>query len=172
MILCRSASNWLIRSWRRRASRAISLRFLPERRLALVNRSSRSLSSLIVRVLVFMSYNVRQLGELVNKIHGSGVESDHRRSEFYNANPGGLCHPPSIKWTPPARWSPLHCSLRSGHSLDKNWVQGYKPSDHHEGQPAAFTIEDNPYRRGGALIPADQFLAMLDRHENTVEIRL
>ena len=67
MILWRSLSNWLIRSCRRKASRAISLRFFPDRRLALVKSSSRSLSSLIVRVLIFMSYNVRRRPKLVNR---------------------------------------------------------------------------------------------------------
>ena len=35
-----------------------------------------------------------------------------------------------------------------------------------------FTVEDNPYRRGGAVIPADRFLAMLDQQDNVVEIQL
>jgi len=46
---------------------AISLRFLPDRRLALVKSSSRSLSSLIVRVFVFMSDNVRHPASFVNR---------------------------------------------------------------------------------------------------------
>jgi len=40
------------------------------------------------------------------------------------------------------------------------------------GKAVQFTLEENKYRLGGAVIPAEQFLAMLDRQENTVEIRL
>jgi cellobiose phosphorylase len=34
------------------------------------------------------------------------------------------------------------------------------------------TYEENPYRKGGAVIPADHFLSMLDQQENRVEIHL
>jgi cellobiose phosphorylase len=40
------------------------------------------------------------------------------------------------------------------------------------GKTIEFTVEDNPYRRGGAVILADRFLAMLDRRDNIVEIRV
>ena len=40
------------------------------------------------------------------------------------------------------------------------------------GQAISFTHEENNYRRGGAVILVEQFLAMLDRPENTVEVRL
>jgi len=40
------------------------------------------------------------------------------------------------------------------------------------GQAVQFKYEENKYRQGGAVIPADQFLAMLDRQENIVEVRL
>jgi len=40
------------------------------------------------------------------------------------------------------------------------------------GQTIQFKYEENKYRQGGAVIPADQFLAMLDRQENTVEVTL
>ncbi len=43
------------------ASLATSLRVLPESRLALVKSSSRSLSNLIVSVVVFIFYNVKNL---------------------------------------------------------------------------------------------------------------
>ncbi|MDP4282321.1 MAG: hypothetical protein Q8867_09255 [Bacteroidota bacterium] len=35
-----------------------------------------------------------------------------------------------------------------------------------------FTYEINPYRRGGAVIPEDQFLVMLDKKDNVVEIHI
>ena len=40
------------------------------------------------------------------------------------------------------------------------------------GRAIEFTVEENPYRRGGAVIPVGRFLAMLDGRDNTVEIRL
>jgi len=40
------------------------------------------------------------------------------------------------------------------------------------GIPVNFTIEDNKYRQGGAVIPTDQFLTMLNRQDNSVEILL
>jgi len=40
------------------------------------------------------------------------------------------------------------------------------------GKAVEFTFEENPYRQGGAVIPADRFLAMLDRQDNVVEIQL
>ena len=40
------------------------------------------------------------------------------------------------------------------------------------GQAVQFKYEENKYRQGGAVIPADQFLAMLDRQENIVEVWL
>ena len=40
------------------------------------------------------------------------------------------------------------------------------------GKPVRFACEDNKYRRGGAVIPADQFLAMLNMQDNTVVIQL
>jgi len=38
------------------------------------------------------------------------------------------------------------------------------------GMSAAFGIEENKYRRGGVVIPTAQFLKMLDRPNNTIEI--
>jgi len=40
------------------------------------------------------------------------------------------------------------------------------------GKPVKFTYEDNKYRRGGAVIPADRFLAMLNRRDNSIDIQL
>jgi cellobiose phosphorylase len=40
------------------------------------------------------------------------------------------------------------------------------------GKSIKFTYEDNKYRQGGAVIPKDQFLAMLNKQDNTVEIQL
>jgi hypothetical protein len=40
------------------------------------------------------------------------------------------------------------------------------------GRAIEFTVEDNKYRQGGAVIPADLFLAKLDQQDNVVEIRL
>jgi hypothetical protein len=60
IILFLNSSNCWRRSWRRKASRAISLRFLPDRLLAFDSRLSRSLSNRIVKVAVFMYYNVRR----------------------------------------------------------------------------------------------------------------
>ncbi len=40
------------------------------------------------------------------------------------------------------------------------------------GKPVKFTYEDNKYRHGGAIIPTDQFLAMLNTQDNTIEIKL
>jgi cellobiose phosphorylase len=40
------------------------------------------------------------------------------------------------------------------------------------GIPVKFIYEDNNYRLGGAVIPADQFKAMLNRKENIIEIQM
>ena len=40
------------------------------------------------------------------------------------------------------------------------------------GKAVDFTYEDNQYRLGGAVIPTNKFLAMLDEKENTIEILL
>lgn len=40
------------------------------------------------------------------------------------------------------------------------------------GKAIQFKYEENKYRKGGAVISAEQFLAMLDRQENIVEVRL
>jgi 1,2-beta-oligoglucan phosphorylase len=40
------------------------------------------------------------------------------------------------------------------------------------GKPIQFGYEENKYRKGGAVIPAGQFIAMLDQEENSVEIIL
>ncbi|MCX6305057.1 MAG: hypothetical protein NT040_08820 [Bacteroidetes bacterium] len=40
------------------------------------------------------------------------------------------------------------------------------------GKPVEFLREDNKYRKGGAVIPADQFLAMLNDRANTILIDL
>jgi cellobiose phosphorylase len=40
------------------------------------------------------------------------------------------------------------------------------------GKSVVFTYEENKYRKGGAVIPASEFLAMLNKQENTVEIEL
>ncbi len=40
------------------------------------------------------------------------------------------------------------------------------------GKPVRFVCEENKYRQGGAVIPTDQFLAMLNMQNNTVEIQL
>jgi cellobiose phosphorylase len=40
------------------------------------------------------------------------------------------------------------------------------------GKPIQFTYQENKYRTGGAAISTEQFLAMLNRHENIVEVRL
>jgi cellobiose phosphorylase len=40
------------------------------------------------------------------------------------------------------------------------------------GKPIKFTYKDNKYRRGGALIPTDQFSAMLNNQDNIIEIQM
>ncbi len=40
------------------------------------------------------------------------------------------------------------------------------------GNLVKFTGENNKYRQGGAVIPADQFLAQLDQQENLIEVNL
>ena len=40
------------------------------------------------------------------------------------------------------------------------------------GKPVRFTYEDNKYRKGGAVIPVNQFTAMLDKQENIIEIQM
>jgi cellobiose phosphorylase len=40
------------------------------------------------------------------------------------------------------------------------------------GYPVKFTYEDNKYRQGGAVIPTNQFLALLNKPDNTIEIQL
>jgi len=40
------------------------------------------------------------------------------------------------------------------------------------GKDIGFRVEENKYRQGGAVIPADQFLAMLDQQDNCVVIQL
>jgi cellobiose phosphorylase len=40
------------------------------------------------------------------------------------------------------------------------------------GKAIQFKYEENKYRKGGAVISAEQFLAMLDRQQNIVEVRL
>ncbi|TSA54733.1 MAG: hypothetical protein D4R38_01850 [Dehalococcoidia bacterium] len=40
------------------------------------------------------------------------------------------------------------------------------------GKPVKFTYEHNPYRQGGAVIPTDQFLVLLNQQDNTIEIQL
>ncbi len=43
---------------------------------------------------------------------------------------------------------------------------------HINGKPVTFICEENKYRPGGAVIPTDHFLAMLNEQDNTVEIQL
>ena len=40
------------------------------------------------------------------------------------------------------------------------------------GKPVKFTYENNKYRQGGAVIPTTQFLAMLNKQDNIIEIQL
>jgi cellobiose phosphorylase len=40
------------------------------------------------------------------------------------------------------------------------------------GKAAAFDREDNPYRQGGAVIPLERFIAMLDSDDNRVDIEV
>ncbi len=40
------------------------------------------------------------------------------------------------------------------------------------GKPASFAMEENPYRRGGAVIPVSRFVAMLDMRKNDVLVEL
>jgi 1,2-beta-oligoglucan phosphorylase len=40
------------------------------------------------------------------------------------------------------------------------------------GKPVDFTLEENIYRKGGAVIPWDLFLALLNQHQNILEIQL
>jgi hypothetical protein len=40
------------------------------------------------------------------------------------------------------------------------------------GKALAFDREDNLYRQGGAVIPLERFMTMLDGDDNRVEIRL
>lgn len=40
------------------------------------------------------------------------------------------------------------------------------------GKAAQFDYEDNAYRPGGAVMPLDRFMALLDAHENRVEIQV
>jgi len=40
------------------------------------------------------------------------------------------------------------------------------------GKQVQFTCENNKYRQGGAVIPTDQFLALLDQQENLIEVKL
>ncbi|MCX6252298.1 MAG: hypothetical protein NTX61_16320 [Bacteroidetes bacterium] len=39
-------------------------------------------------------------------------------------------------------------------------------------KPVKFTYEDNKYRQGGAVIPTDRLLTMLNKQDNTIEIQL
>jgi cellobiose phosphorylase len=40
------------------------------------------------------------------------------------------------------------------------------------GNIITFTYQENKYRKGGAVIPVEQFLALLNQTENSVEINL
>jgi cellobiose phosphorylase len=40
------------------------------------------------------------------------------------------------------------------------------------GKAIKFTYEENKYRSGGAVIPADQFQSMMNQHDNIVEVKL
>jgi hypothetical protein len=40
------------------------------------------------------------------------------------------------------------------------------------GKAVDFTVEDNKYREGGAVIPTERFLEMMDQQDNIVEIQL
>ncbi|MEI7725158.1 MAG: amylo-alpha-1,6-glucosidase [Bacteroidota bacterium] len=40
------------------------------------------------------------------------------------------------------------------------------------GKPVEFTYEENQYRHGGAVIPTDRFLAMMNQQENLMEIKM
>ncbi len=40
------------------------------------------------------------------------------------------------------------------------------------GKTMKFTVEENKYRKGGAVIPKEQFIAMLNRQENIIEIAM
>ncbi len=40
------------------------------------------------------------------------------------------------------------------------------------GKPVKFTYEADKYRQGGAVIPVNQFTAMLDKQENIIEIQM
>ncbi len=40
------------------------------------------------------------------------------------------------------------------------------------GKPVTFTIEENPYRQGGAVIPVNEFMVRLEDTDNTVEVEM
>ena len=40
------------------------------------------------------------------------------------------------------------------------------------GKEIKFTYENNKYRKGGAVIPTERFLAMLNQQDNKVEVHL
>jgi cellobiose phosphorylase len=63
-----------------------------------------------------------------------------------------------------------------GHSVTFNYAikeHCFGPKDISiNGKPIKFTYEDNKYRHGGAVIPTDQFLTMLKKKNNTIEIHM
>jgi hypothetical protein len=97
IILFRISSNCSSRNCRRRASRAISLRFLPDRLLALDNKASRSLSNRIVKVAVFMYCKVRYRFLFVKACslfpYLCSSQAHNHYDGVFNAEPQKRAHP-------------------------------------------------------------------------------
>jgi cellobiose phosphorylase len=64
----------------------------------------------------------------------------------------------------------------SGHSVTINYTMkedSFNPKAIIiNGKAVSYTYEDNKYRKGGAVIQIDRFVAMLDRQANIVDIQL
>jgi cellobiose phosphorylase len=64
----------------------------------------------------------------------------------------------------------------SGHTVNFNYAvkeDNFSPKQITvNGKTMAFTYENNKYRKGGAVIPAEVFFAVLNQEKNIVEIRL
>lgn len=77
----------------------------------------------------------------------------------------------------PRSWDGLSASLDlSGHPMTLHYAVkegNYSPQAVSiNGKAIPFVYEENKYRKGGAVISAEHFLARLDRRENLVEVRI
>jgi cellobiose phosphorylase len=63
-----------------------------------------------------------------------------------------------------------------GHAITLNYSvkqENFSPKKIYiNGKSVDFTLEENKYREGGAVIKADQFLAMLNQKDNIIQIHL